>query len=73
MVFSDSPAIIRTEDMMKIKLNAPKQIVWLIALILGVLGVLGALTDIPIVSEYNFWFVVIGWLLLIIATVAKGF
>jgi len=59
--------------MMRIKLNAPKQIVWLIALILGVLGILGALVDIPIATDYSFWFVVIGWLLLIIATVAKGF
>jgi len=58
---------------MKIKLNAPNQIVWIIALILGVLGVLGALVDIPIATDYSFWFVVIGWLLLIIATVAKGF
>jgi len=58
---------------MRIRLNAPKQIVWLIALILGVLGILGALTDIPIVTEYHLWFVVVGWLLLIIATVAKGF
>jgi hypothetical protein len=55
------------------KLNAPTQIVWVIALILGILGILGTLTDIPIVTEYNFWFVVIAWLLLIIATVAKGF
>jgi hypothetical protein len=61
----------KTEVMMR--LNAPTKIVWIIALILGLLGILGALTDIPIVSEYNFWFVVVGWLLLIIATVAKGF
>ena len=55
------------------KLNAPTKIVWIIALILGLLGIFGALTDIPLVSEYNFWFVVVGWLLLIVATVAKGF
>ncbi len=55
------------------KLNAPKKIVWIIAFILGVLGVLGTITTIPIVSEYAFWFVVIGWLLLVIATVAKNF
>jgi hypothetical protein len=57
------------------RLNAPKQIVWIIALILGVLGILGTFTEIPLVSEseYAFWFVVVGWLLLIIATVAKGF
>jgi hypothetical protein len=55
------------------RLNAPKQIVWIIALVLGVLGILGTLTEIPLATEYSFWFVVVGWLLLIIATVAKGF
>jgi hypothetical protein len=55
------------------RLNAPKKIVWIIALIFGVLGILGTLTEIPLATEYSFWFVVIGWLLLIIATVAKGF
>jgi hypothetical protein len=55
------------------RLNAPKQTVWIIALILGVLGILGMLTDIPVVTEYHIWFIIVGWLLLIIATVAKGF
>jgi hypothetical protein len=55
------------------RLNAPKQITWIIALILGILGILGILTDIPIVTEYHIWFIIVGWLLLIIATVAKGF
>ena len=55
------------------RLNAPKQTTWIIALILGVLGILGMLTDIPIVTEYHIWFIIVGWLLLIIATVAKGF
>lgn len=55
------------------RLNAPTKIVWIIALILGILGVLGFFADIPIVSEYHFWFVVVGWLLLVIATVARRF
>ena len=55
------------------RLNAPKQTTWIIALILGVLGILGMLTVIPIVTEYHIWFIIVGWLLLIIATVAKGF
>lgn len=54
------------------RLNAPTQIVWVIAVILGVLGLLGMLTSIPIVSEFNFWFVFIGWLLLVLATYLKG-
>ena len=52
--------------------NAPKQVTWIIAVILGVLGILGTLTDIPLATEYSFWFVVIGWLLLVLATITKG-
>ena len=55
------------------RLNAPTKIVWIIALILGILGILGTLTEIPLATEYSFWFVAAGWLLLVIATVAKGF
>jgi hypothetical protein len=54
------------------RLSAPKQITWVIALILGILGVLGSLTDIQFVSEYNFWFLFAGWLLLILATLLRG-
>ncbi len=54
------------------KLNAPTKIVWVISLILGLLGVLGMITTIPFVSEYSVWFVVIGWALIILATVMKG-
>ena len=53
------------------RLNAPTKIAWIIALILGVLGLLGMFADIPVVSEYHFWFVFAGWLLLVIATFAK--
>jgi heme/copper-type cytochrome/quinol oxidase subunit 1 len=54
------------------RLNAPKQIVWLIALILGVLGIISALITVPFLSTISFWLVVIGWLLLILATYLKG-
>jgi len=54
------------------KLNAPTKIVWVIALILGILGILGKLVEIPIATEYSFWLLAIGWVLLIIATIAKG-
>ena len=53
------------------RLNAPTKIVWIVALILGIIGVLGNFAG--FLPEYIFWFVVVGWLLLIIATVARGF
>jgi hypothetical protein len=52
--------------------NAPKSIVWLIAVILGVLGILGALVSIPVVSAYAFWLVTVGFVILALSTVLKG-
>ena len=55
------------------KLSAPKQIVWTIALILGIVGILANLTTIPVITPVlGFWLVVVGWALLLIATAIKG-
>jgi len=54
------------------KLSAPKQIVWIISLVLGVLGVLGTYVAIPFFSANAFWVVAVAWLLLILATLLKG-
>jgi len=53
------------------KLNAPTQTLWLVAVILGVLGIIGNLTTIPFVSTYAFWFVAVAFILLVIGTVYK--
>ena len=57
---------------MNLKLSAPTQIVWIIALILGIVGLLGALGIITALGVYAFWLVVAGWALLLIATVMRG-
>jgi hypothetical protein len=54
------------------KLSAPKNITWWIAVILGVLGILGTLTSIPFVSANAFWFVAVAFVLLALATLLKG-
>jgi hypothetical protein len=54
------------------KLSAPKQITWIIALILGVLGLLGYLVVIPVISGLAFWLVLIGLVVLLIATAVQG-
>lgn len=48
------------------KLNAPKQVTWLVALLLGLLGLLGKLFAIPVISDYAFWLVLIGFVLLLL-------
>ena len=55
----------------KMKLSAPKTGTWWIAVILGVLGILGQLVAIPFVSDYAFWFVAVGFVLLALATFLK--
>ena len=54
------------------KLSAPKQITWWIAVVVGVLGILATLVTIPVLSGFAFWLVVIGFLLLAVATAIEG-
>jgi hypothetical protein len=49
-------------------LSAPKQIVWIIAVVLGVLGILGYFVTIPFISTYAFALLAIGFLLLVLGT-----
>ncbi|HUW09346.1 MAG TPA: hypothetical protein VM537_06415 [Anaerolineae bacterium] len=54
------------------RLNAPKQITWIIALILGVVGILANITSIPVITpEIGFWLLVVAWVLLLIATMTR--
>ncbi len=53
-------------------LNAPKQTVFLISLVLVVAAIMGTLVAIPFVTPYAFWLVVIGYLLLAAGTALKG-
>ena len=55
------------------KLSAPKQITWIIALILGIVGILATLVTLPVITPaLGFWLVVIGWALLLIASITRG-
>ena len=55
------------------KLSAPKQITWIVALILGVVGILANLASIPAITPaIGFWLLVVGWALLLIATITRG-
>ena len=57
---------------MNLKLSAPSQIVWIIALILGVVGVIATFVVIPTISAFAFWLVAAGWAHLLIATAMRG-
>jgi hypothetical protein len=57
---------------MKLKLSAPKEITWWIAVIVGVIGILANFTNIQFVSANAFWFVAIAFVLLAVATYFKN-
>jgi hypothetical protein len=55
------------------KLSAPKQITWIIALILGLVGILATLVTLPVITPaIGFWLVVVGWALLVIAAITRN-
>jgi hypothetical protein len=54
------------------KLSAPKQITWIIAVVLGVLGLLGSLVTVPGISGMAFWLVFLGFAILAVATFIEG-
>ena len=55
------------------KLSPPKQITWIIALVLVVLALLVSFGVIPaFAATYAFWFALLAAALLLIATITKG-
>jgi hypothetical protein len=54
------------------KLSAPKQITYWIAVILAVLGVLGQFAVVAALAPYGFWLLLIAFVLLAVANVTKG-
>lgn len=55
------------------KLSKPKEITWWIAVIVGGLGIISRFVSISFVSANNFWFVAVGFVLLVLGTLLKGF
>lgn len=52
--------------------NAPKNLTWIVAVILGGLGIVGHFVQIPVVTPNQYWFVVAGFAILAVATKLKG-
>lgn len=57
---------------MNLKLSAPKELTWIIAVIVGVVGVLMQLDVFSIGGIQAFWLVAFGFGLLAIANMVKG-
>lgn len=55
------------------KLTPPSRLAFWISVILVGLGFLGVLTTIPFVSGSAFWFVLVGYIVLLLGLLVKGF
>jgi hypothetical protein len=54
-------------------LSAPKQIIFIIAVVLAVLSLVSAkVTSIPVVSGHEYWFLLGGFVLLALGNLVKG-
>jgi hypothetical protein len=55
------------------KLSAPKQITWIVALILGVVGILASQGAVSIVTaSVGVWLLVVAWALLLLGALLRG-
>jgi heme/copper-type cytochrome/quinol oxidase subunit 1 len=54
------------------KLSAPKQVTFIVAVVIALLGLLGSFVAIPMISGYSFWLVVVGFIILAAATMMEG-
>jgi hypothetical protein len=53
--------------------SSPKQITWIIGLIVGIAGIIGHYAHVSILAEYNYPLLLIGFLVLAAGTTFKDF
>lgn len=54
------------------KLSAPKQVTFWVAVIVAVIGVIASFVTIPGLSGFAFWIVVLGFVILAVANLMEG-
>jgi hypothetical protein len=55
------------------RLNPPTKVVFWISVVLAVLGLIGQYVSLPFVSDFAFYFVLVGYILLFLGNTLKGF
>ncbi len=55
------------------KLSAPKQLTFWIAVVLAVVGLIASLVSIPVLSGFAVWLVVLGFVVLAVGNLIEGF
>lgn len=54
------------------KLSAPTQAIFWLAILLAALALLGSLTTIPYLTAYGFWILLVGFIVLAAGNIMKG-
>ncbi|MEW5717605.1 MAG: hypothetical protein AB1817_03165 [Chloroflexota bacterium] len=54
------------------KLSAPKQMTFWVAVVVGLIGLVAGIVPIPMVSPFAFWIVVIGFVILALGNMLEG-
>jgi hypothetical protein len=54
------------------RLNAPTQVVFIISLIIAVLALIGHFVRVPFVTDFQFWFAMVAYIVLAAACVLTG-
>jgi hypothetical protein len=57
---------------MRMRLSPPKQITWIVALVLAILALLGQAKVVAALTPYSFWLAFIAAALLLVATMVEG-
>jgi len=55
------------------RLTPPKNTTFWVSVLLAVLGFVGVVANVPVLSAYPFWFVFIGYVVLVLGLLLKGF
>jgi heme/copper-type cytochrome/quinol oxidase subunit 1 len=54
------------------KLTPPKRVTFWISVVLALLALVAKFVNIPVVSAFNFWFLLAGFVLLVLGLLIKG-
>jgi hypothetical protein len=52
--------------------SSPKKLTWAIALILGIVGIVAHFISIPVLTDYNYWLLLAGFVVFVFGTTFNG-
>jgi hypothetical protein len=62
-----------TKENAEMKLTPPTKLAFWLSVVLAALGLIGVFVTIPVVSVLAFWFVFVGYVVILLGLLVKGF